>query len=368
MAGTTVSLSIDPEWFAAAALSYDRTVTDGLYLKTGFLTAHQKVWGDAGKPYWPGGPRYVLPITVDTHSNLTATPTGTEALDMTVKQSLAEFVYSPAYTQAPIVISGLDRRITGGQNQILDLWKQRSDTVGSYMVRAAVQHWVAGGVAGLADANWNSINGIDRTYGFLEAAAVGSQTRTVGGLSKSTYATVAGLNNYYYAGGGSFSSTGLAGLFDVQRRLFQRAMDQSGIFLLASNNGFQFVSRAVQAQQQYVNDADDKPGNAGRLVYKYGPFQMYPEEFMPVSTTYGGSSSATTPMSFAFIDFKSLHLVFGQPVPDPDMPMPSGYFGMTKPSYIRGDLDQFAAKKQLFGQLITEGLASSAVVSGLESY
>lgn len=364
MPGPSLSLSIDPELFAASALMYDRELVDGLFLKSGFWAAHKEVHGE-GKPYWDNAPRRVDAITIGTHSTLTATPTGTEEIDTTQSQSLTEFVWRPGYTQSPVLISGLERRTTSGAGQMIDLWKQRAEAVHGNFWRKTAQHFVAGGVSGLADANWNSLNGIDRTYGFLEAAAVGSQSRTVGGLSKATYSAVPGLNNQYYAGGGSFINNGLVALDYMLTVLEKRAEDPSAIYLLASEAGKRWLKRAIRPLERFN---DGKPANAGTPIEYFGKFKVLNEEYMPVSTTYGGSASASAPMTFAFVDFKRIFCCFGKPVNDADNPLPSGFFGMTKPTFLAGNVDVIAAKKQLFGQLVCKGLASSGVAANLETW
>lgn len=369
MSGTT-TLTLDSDWLAAGTLAYNDEIVDGLRINSGFWQMLTDVWGDAGKPFWPRASRWISDIRIGTHSEITATPSGAEALDMSTSQVDAQLVFSPAYSQAPIVISGMDRRVTGeGRAKLLTLWQERMDAVHGNMWRKLIQHLVAGGVTGYADALWNSLNGVDRTYGFLEAAAVGSQTRTVGGQSKSTLSDIPGMNNRYVAGSGGASASLLNSLYGADVEIKKRADDKTTIAWCASTEAYKFLKRATLPLERVVQAKGSKSGmDAGLPVTEFGGVKVFVEEYMPVSTTYGGSASATTPVSFYGIDFKQIRVLWGQAGRDEMGPIASGYFGVTDPALVDGSRDQFAAKKQVFGQLVASSLFTSAIVSGLETW
>lgn len=369
MAGTT-TLTLDSDWLAAGTVAYNSEIVDGLRIKSGFWQMLTDVWGDAGKPYWPRASRWISDIRIGTHSEITATPSGAESLVMTTNQVDAQFVYSPAYSQAPIIISGLDRRVTGeGRDKVVELWQERMDAVHGNMWRKFIQHLVAGGVAGFADANWNSLNGVDRPYGFLEAAAVAAQSRTVGGLSKTTYAGIPGLNNRYIAGSGGFSASGLTSMQAMDTEIKKRADDSTTIAWCLSTNAYNFIKRATLPLERTIQSKGSKDGvDAGLPVRLFNGVSVFVEEYMPVSTTYGGSASASTPVSAYALDFKQIYVRFGQAARDQAGAIASGFFGVTDPALVDGSRDQVAAKKQLFGQLVASSLFTSGIVSGLETW
>lgn len=363
MAGST-TLTIDVDYLNEDTLIFNKELVDGLYRTLPFLMGQEESWGKGAKPEWPAGKsRLMGDLIIGTHTNMTATPTGQEAIDLSQVQSKAQFVYSPGYTQQPIVISGFDRRMSGKQEQ-MRVWTQRVAAVHGNMTRKFEQQIIAGGVVGYADANWNSLNGVDRTYGFLEAAAPGAQSRTVGGLSKSTYASVPGMNNQYFDGADNAAANVLRAFHNTETQILIFAPEPDKVIWYLSPTCYDFLKQASLPLERFV----DKAPNVGRRIEYINKYKCVVSSFQPVSTTYGGSASATHPVSAYAVDHKMIAVHWGGEVKDNLGSLPSGMFGVTEATPVDGAHDMVAAKKQAFGQLAAFGLASSAVVSDLETW
>lgn len=127
------------------------------------------------------------PFAVAEHAGLTAFPTGAESLNIAVADVTQPAKYYPADMGAPIVIFRKEEEENKGNDKaIIKILSVRTKSVLGVARRAISRQILAGDdVTGLA-ASLLSLYGHQTgvTTGFLEGAATGSQTNTVGGLSK----------------------------------------------------------------------------------------------------------------------------------------------------------------------------------------
>ena len=101
-------------------------------------------------------------------------------------------VYDFAHVVRPIAISSEEELTNQGDAAILSILENRVTSVANALKREYVKQMVQGSVVGWED--WNTLNGIDETNGFLEpnAAGGGAQAASVGGVSKATFSSKTG--------------------------------------------------------------------------------------------------------------------------------------------------------------------------------
>jgi len=348
----TTTLSIGNEILSTTMHITMKEFRDGLHLSTAFLEAQERVHGKA-QPSQEGGSRIIQPVTLAVHSNTTALDTGYERIDLSAADVSRPAVYDFAHVIKPVVISMEEELINAGKARVIAMAEMRTKSVANEMRRDFIKQIVAGGVPQWNN-KWSTLNGIDYATGFLEENAVGSQTNSVGGLSKATYAATPGWQNQTFDGAGSFNSNGLAGLYDV--KVETMAVSPSGPIdiVLASKNGFKNLKRTLQAQERYV---DESKLDGGRLAQYWDGVRIEVEPQMPTSST-SGLPSATNPVSFYFLNSKDIYVMWD----------PMGYFFLEDFETVSGEYDVRAAKMRCRGQLVAAHLGSSAVVVDLEAF
>jgi hypothetical protein len=350
----TTSVTVGNDLLSAAAFVHHKDWRDGFHRISGLLDAQARVHGK-GQPTEDGGSRIIIPVALAEHGSDTQLTHGYEEIDISVADGFRPAVYTWAHTVRTAAISGEEERLNGGsKTKIIDLASSRVKMISEEMRRRFTQQIIAGNVSQWS--NWNTLNGIDRSGGFLEEDADGSQTNSVGGLSKSTYAAVPGWQNRLFDGATSFNANGLIGLYTLLVKIRQRSPSGDPDVILASEAAFINLKRAMQANERYLTEKDL---DAGRKCQVFDGIPINVETYMPVSTTYGGASSATNPMSFAIINSKDIHVIW-----DSDI----GFFHMTPYEFVSGKHDVRAAKVHCRGQLVAKLLGSSGLAVDLETF
>lgn len=349
----TTSVTVGNEILSTTMFVHMKEWRDGLHLATGFLDAQERVHGK-GQPTQDGGSRIIIPVVLAEHASDTQLSHGYEEIDLSVADVSRPAVYTWAHTVRPVVISGEEERLNSGKSAVISMAAMRTESVANEMKRKFVKQMVSGNVTGWT--NWNTLNGIDRTTGFLEEDADGSQTNSVGGLSKSTYATTEGWQNGIYDGAASFNSNGLTGLYNLLTKIRSRSPTGDPDIILASESGYINYKRAIQAGERYIGE---KELDGGRRVQVFDGIPIVVEPQMPVSTATGGSSSNTNPMSFAFVNSKDIFVLWDSAI---------GFFHLTDFENVSGKYDVRAAKMHCRGQLVARHLGSSGLAVDLETF
>jgi hypothetical protein len=210
---------------------------------------------------------------------------------------------------------------------------------------------VQGNVTGWDD--WNTLNGIDVTDGFLEPAAAGggSQAASVGGVSKSTFSSKTGWNNQYFDGSDSFNSNGLAGLYDLLVEINAVSAEGNPNVILASRSGFKNLKRSLQASERYM---DEKSLDGGKMSTMFQGVPIDVEYYMPNA----GAQSSTTEASFYMLNMNDIYTLWD----------PKGFFDLSDFETVSGEYDVRAAKLRVRGQLIAKHLGSSGIAVNLDTF
>jgi len=323
---------------------------DNIYTSTAFLEAQTRVHGE-GQPTQAGGTRIVQPLGFGEHSKTTKMSTGYERIDLSVSDVFQPAVYDFGHVVRPVAISSEEELTNQGDSAILSILENRVTSVASALKREYVKQMIQGGVAEWSD--WGTLNGIDETDGFLEPAAPagGSQTASVGGVSKSTFSSKTGWNNQFFDGSDSFNSNGLAGLYDLLVEINAVSAQGNPNVILASRSGFKNLKRSLQASERYM---DEKSLDGGRMSTTFQGIPIDVEYYMPNA----GTTSTATDGSFYVLNMNDIYTLWD----------PKGYFDLSDFEQVSGEYDVRAAKLRCRGQLIAKHLGSSGLAVNLDTF
>jgi hypothetical protein len=349
----STALTIDNEYLSTTTMFIAKEFKDANHVRHAFLDEQDAHWGK-GMPQKSGGTRWIQGIGTGTHSSTTRLQTGYEAINLSVAGVLTPAVFSPAHVVRPVLISSEEEELNSGAEQIIEIAGARVKQTIAALMREYSQQAVQGAVTGWED--WSTLNGEDDSSGFLEVVASGSQNNTgVGGLSKVTYRSIAGLQNQTYDVGGAFNSAGLTGLNRLQIDCdIHSDDDTSKRCWLASRSGFENYKRSVQAYERYANASELDAGNLNLAI---GGIKVRPEFYMPTA----GTNTTADPISFYLIDFADIHTCWSKGKYD-------GYFGMDDWHSVSGEHDVRMTKIRVRGQLVYRKLSTSGTIQDAETF
>ena len=349
----STSLSVDNELLSTTAIMAAEEAKDALHVNTPFLEGQERVHS-AGFPNKSGGVKWIQGIGTGDHSKNTRMRTGYEAIDLSVTGVATPVVVTPAKVVRPVLISGEEEELNGGEEQIIDIVAMRTKQTIGGLKRDFVKQIVQGSVTGFED--WGTLNGVDNSDGLLEEDARGSQGNSYGGFSKSTYSGVAGAQNVRFDIGGSFNSAGLTGLNRclIETEKFADDDLMKSRVVLASTAGMENLKRALQANERYT-DANAIDGT--NLKLHVGGVPVAVEHYMPTA----GTTTTADPISFYIVDFSNIYVCWSKGIQD-------GYFGMTDFREVGGDYDVRRALLTVRGQLWVRKWSTSALLIDGETF
>ncbi|MCP4437137.1 MAG: hypothetical protein GY913_21470 [Proteobacteria bacterium] len=351
MATTTVT--IDPEYLSTVTIPVAKEVVDAHYVKLNFLGAQERFWGK-GKPTEEGGALWVQGWSIDEHSEDTEFLTGYEKLNLAVRKTIEDTQWTPVHIVRPVVLSLEEEVIQGTSTKVIDLAVERTEKVMGAMMRRFEEQALMDNVA--AWANLETLNGVDDTAGFLENRASGSQSNTVGGLSKATYTAVTGTQNQWADIANSFNSNGLNALNAISIRARNRTKDPSKLALFMSETGLENYKRAVQGYERYISaDTID----TGKLQLSVNGVAAETSVYLPSVT---GQTSATDPLTAMLVDFNDIMVKFTK------HPKLDGHFGMRPWRHGPGDQEIMLALCSFRGQLCARALGGSGLATRGETF
>lgn len=242
-----------------------------------------------------------IPFAVGEHfTQITSFSNGYEPFDMTVREVNKRGYDDFAWYGAPIVISFKQKAENMGPDAgIIDLAMSNAESViPALMRRLERRFW---GQASTGFANFNNLNGDDNADGFLESADVGSQTRTVHAISKTTYATYPHGQNLQYDCAGS-ASANLRNAYeaietDGKKVGFGDNKDRQIAF--HSEAAHKNLRRLLRPHETYTS-----VGERGRFL-NGGDIEMIEGRKIRVASDMPASGSATTakPWSVCIVNF-----------------------------------------------------------------
>ena len=292
-------MAIQNDILSSTARARSKKALDNLF-QTVPLLDHIKKAG--GVEIINGGQRITRAAILAEHSNITQLSTGYEA----VSSSVADVLRSPEFEfcdfVAPIVITKKEELSNRGENAVISIADSRMKSVLGMLKREWELQTIRGTSTTLTELQ--SLNGVNTATGWLEELAFGSQTNTVGGLSKTTYAS-SNWNNQSFdvsnGGASDFANNGLNGMAELMLQTQIYAPEGSVDLILASPTSYRLYKNTLQQQERYM--PKETVLDAGRLALAYNGALMY------VENNLGNAVGANTP-SMYFLNTKSMKVVF----------------------------------------------------------
>ena len=334
-------MAISNDLLSSTLFSIRDGEVDELFQKVAFLDNAKRY---NGIEYEDGGIKIQRPLSIAEHSQITNLPTGYEAVNLAVKDVLQPAIYEWADFTAPIVITKKEELENKGEKAIVKIVEARMRSVMGMLRRELNKQILAGSSSILTSVN--TLNG-NVSGGFFEAVAVGSQTNTVGGVSKSTYQSTTGWQNQFQDVGSAFGTDGI--------RLMQQLAIQADTVthmgqtqcVLMSEACMANYRRALFAQERYINE---KTLDGGRMQLAFGGAVV--EQDLELGFAYGVNK-----VSAYFLNFDGVKLCMHK---DAD-------FAVSPFEHISGTTAR-AAQLYVKMQLIADHLGSCGILTNAETY
>lgn len=307
--------------------------TEALYQNTAFLSNARKM---GGFKIEEGGSKISVPLDLIEHSVSTAHTTGYEPITTVAQGTLVSASYDWALVSSTISISEKELLENRGEKAIVKILDTRSRSVMRRMGRELNTRIIAGSTGTAFDA-------VGSLNGYLEAVARGSQTATVGGVSKATYAASPGWQNAFGDVAADFSANGLAKMRSIQTDILLRGSRGPCDLIILSEAAMNNLRSALFSQEQYVSEKDL---DGGRQVMTFGGSKVDLDLAMPTASISG-----------YFLNFNGLYLA----VQD------GADFAVSPFVDLQGYLAK-QAKVVWMGQLVAEHLGSQGVLHDAETY
>jgi len=303
---TTRNVSYETDELAALVIMTVSETQDMLRRQLPLLDAYHRIYGKGGYTK-NGGQKWKTDVEVAEHSGMTGIPTGYESIDLTTVGILQSMIFSPGFVTAPFLASVVERAVFNGSAEAKAAIARRAKNVTAAVMRYWHTHSLSGGVAAFSTGLWGTLNGTDYatagSAGYIEEDAHGSQGNEVGGLSKATYASANGMQNYSYDLGGAVGSNGRLGFITTRNLQRERLIDRSKCVYLASQQGATHFARVMWPYRQYVND------QAADIIgpdFKIDGQDCYPTSDMPTA----GTNTTAAPWSVLSLDMGSVYPIF----------------------------------------------------------
>ena len=275
-------------------------IVDGLFQTSPFLSVSKKL----GKiKYHQGSFKLVVPIETAEQTTSTQITTGWEPVNMAVQEISQQAQYDYSRVVRPVLISGKEETSNRGEKAIIQLAEARHKAAIAAMMRELNRQIVQGGVSAFSSVtslNGNTGFGGGAT-GLLEANAVGSQTNTVGGLTRGS---VVGLNNQFLDGGGVTADI-IKNLYTLEARastLLPAGGDGGRFHLtLASMEAYAAYRNGLFANERFIDVKSLDASGVQSLAFSSGVM-------MPDRDIGFGQSSTTVENSFMLLNLDGIFL------------------------------------------------------------
>ena len=338
-------MAVQNDILSSTARARSKKALDNLFTTVPLLDHIKKA---GGVEEISGGQRITRAAILAEHSNITQLSTGYES----IAAGVADVLRSPEFEWcdfvAPIIITKKEELSNRGDDAVISIADARMKSVMGMLKREWEKQAIAGTSTVLTE--MQTLNGIDSATGRFEEGAFGSgQSNSVGGLSKSTYAS-ANWNNQVASAGGAFNTNraGEGAMTDLMIQTQIYAPEGTVDLILASPTSYKLYKQSLRAQEQYVKET---VLDGGRLALAFSGALMYVENNLGF-TGSGGSNK----MSMYFLNSKSMKIVFDKEANFSlsDFQDKSGYAAREAHLYVRT-------------QLVADHLASLGILTNGEA-
>lgn len=249
-----------------------------------------------------GGQRVDHALTLIDGSAVTQLSSGYESISLATRDVMRNASFEWCDFAAPIVVSKKEALSNKGPRAILKVAEVRLKQAMGMMRREAHKQILVGNSAILSELQ--TLNGGASTTGWLEPKTYGTQTNTVGGVSKSGFPE-SWQNQFADA-----DASGAGGLtIDIMQQMLidcaSYTYEGSVDIIMASPQGYGAYRSLLQDQERYTS-IKEMTDLAGRMALMFGGAPMYIAQQLSGATTTDGV--ATWPLSFYFLNSKSFSL------------------------------------------------------------
>jgi hypothetical protein len=359
MPTATITPSIDVEALTLIGIRAARETRDALKVAPGVLGMFEAVLGKTPKRWEDGSDRWMNDIQVVEHTSATNFTTGFESYDSSALTVTRPIAFGLAISGVAAKLGERQFRIYKGARLEEQVRKLSQNCVG-ILHRGWCRRLVAATGAGFAD--FPTFNGFDSTAGFFESAAKASQTNTVGGFNKGTWAAT--------APGATNAVADLANAFGTNFNLVYSMLSQiervkpvsmgkkGGIMSESFRNNYK---RYMTAYERW-GAKDEVDG--GKVVEVFQGIKFYLDTFMPDA----GATTTTNPISAMVIDCDDVAPVWAPAMKLGEAELPDGHFGAGSFRPISGLQNVFAMPFACAGSVPLALFGSSGVVRRGNTY
>ncbi|MBM4393384.1 MAG: hypothetical protein FJ090_19860 [Deltaproteobacteria bacterium] len=359
MPTATITPSIDVEALTLIGIKAAKETRDALKVAPGVLAGFEGALGKTPKRWEDGSDRWTNDIQVVEHTAATNFQTGFESYDESALAVSRQIAFGLAISGVAAKMGERQFRIYKGPRLEEQVKKLSTNCVG-ILHRGWCKRLVAATGTGFAD--FATFNGFDSTAGFFESAAKASQTNTVGGFNKGTWAAtapgatnaVADLSNAF---GTNFNNV-YAMLSQIER---VKPVSMGKKFGLMSESFRNNYKRYMQAYERW-GAKDEIDG--GKVVEVFQGIKFYLDTFMPDS----GATTATNVISAYVIDAEDCFPVWAPATRVGPMEMPDGFFGAGEWRPVNGLQNVLAMPFACSGNVPIALFGSSGVVRRGNTY
>jgi hypothetical protein len=338
-------MAISNDLLSSTLFSIRDGEVDELFQKVAFLDSCKKF---GGIEYEDGGIKIQRPLALAEHSHITQLQTGYEHVSLAVNDVLEPAIYNWCDFTAPIVITKKEELENKGEKAIVKIVEARMRSVMGMLRRELNKQVLLGTSTILTDLN--TLNG--DVGGFLEAEDAGSQTNTVGGVSKTTYQNTAGWQNQLADLGANFSSTGIVAMQEASIKAASVAPMGEVNCVIMSEAGMANYRRALFAQERFINETTL---DGGRMQVAFGGAVVEADPALSYTLTSGTHSGKS--LTGYMLNFDAIKMVFHR----------EGDFAVSPFEHISGTTAR-AAQLYVKCQLIADHLGSNAILIDGEAY
>jgi hypothetical protein len=280
-----------------------------------------------------GGQKLSVPLILADHSSITQLSTGYEPVNLAVADSLRNANFEWCDFVAPIVITEKEELSNKGERAIVSIAEARMKSVMGMLQREFEKQVIAGTSTVLTELN--TLQGANTTNGFLEHEAFGSQTNSVGGISKAAFPN--DFQNQVVqcaAGFGGGAGTGIANLTDLYIACQNRTPNAGAPdLILASPTMYSLYKGLLYNNERFIGE-DTLDG--GRLALAFHGAQMYVDPFLPA----GAAAPSTQAVSGYALNTDYLRLAMDTDAnfKMSDFETISGYCARSAKIYVRCQL------------------------------
>ena len=318
---------------------------DELFQKVAFLDNCKK---NGGIEYEDGGIKIQRPLSLAEHSSITQLSTGYEPVNLAVNDVLKPAVYEWCDFTAPIVITKKEEMENNGEKAIVKIVEARMRSVMGMLRRELNKQILVGTSSVLTE--MNTLNG--DVGGFLEAEAPGSQTNSVGGVSKAAYQTTPGWQNQLADAGGAFGTDGILAMQAASIKASSVAPMGEINTVILSEKAMANYRRALFEQERYINE---KTLDGGRMQLAFGGAVVEQDAALDYVLTAG--SNVGKPISGYMLNFDCIKMVFHR----------DGDFAVSPFEHVTGTTAR-AAQLYVKCQLIADHLGANAIIVDGDQY